>query len=658
MRFKPTPLALSIALLLAGPAVAENLTLLHVGDQESWLISAQGNVRSTTNPDRYEYYGGIDRLAGIIELERLSNAGTVLAVNAGDAFLPSVWFKASTSNPALATAYMGGQDFYDTRALRQIGFNAITFGNHEFDLGPDMAAAFARASATPYLSSNLDFSANASFQALSNVKPSEMVTTAGGHKVAIIGATTPLLNKISSPGNVSLKNFDPMASDDANLFAMGALVQEQVNLARANGATAVVLVSHLQSFQNEAKLIPTLSGIDVVVSGGGHETMANPGDSLVRNFGAEKIGINGYPQVLIDKDGNKVLAVTSSFGNRYVGVLDLQLDDVTGQVVRDAGGVPVIGGNTRMQVVSPAVISGIADPNIKAQVEAKVSAVFNESVLPVQTYLDGLKNVVIGQTEVFLNGERGAKGAPGSFVWGLRNAETNLGNLAADSLRFFGKTDIALQNGGGVRASLQAGNITAADPLAVLAFTNLVVIVNDISPERLKSLLEHGYGAASPDGNTNGRFPQISGMKVVYDSSRAVGERVRSIVLDDGTVLVMNGAPVPGAPSVSMSTIDFLANGGDGYNFSGLEVVTPTNSLLYSEALQLYLETPVLEGGLGGVVTAAKYGAENPFDFQGRQIDMAIAVPEPETWAMLLAGLGLIGLQLRRKPRIHRNLEI
>lgn len=646
MRTFVKPLALAAMLFLAGAAQAEDLTLLHVGDQESWIISAGGNSRTD--------FGGVDRLAGIIEMERLGASGSVIAVNAGDAFLPSVWFKASTANAALATAYNGGQDFYDAMALRQIGFDSITYGNHEFDLGADTAAAFAKAANTPYLSSNLDFSANGNFAAQSTL-PYTMVTTGGGHKVAIVGATTPTLGRISSPGNVSIMGHDPLASDDDNLFAMGALVQGQINHAKANGATAVVLVSHLQNYQNEVKLIPTLSGVDVVVSGGGHELMSSEAFDAITG---DATSLMPYPQVFTGADGNKVLAVTSNFGNRYVGVLDMQLDDVTGQVMRDAvTGVPLLGADTRMQVVSQAAIDA-ADAAIKAQVDAKVNAVFNESVAPVQDYLVSLTGVVIGNTEVALNGARGAKGAPGSFVWGVRNAETNLGNLAADSLRFIGQTDIAMQNGGGIRASIQAGNptggdITAADPLAVLAFTNLVVTVDGISPDQLKALLENGYGSATPDGNAAGKFPQISGMKVVYDSSRAAGDRVRSIVLDDGTVLLQEGVAVAGAPTVSMSTIDFLAKGGDGYDFAGLGLSydTPTNSYLYAEALQAYLEAPTSEGGLGGLVTAGLYGAENPFDLQGRQIDMAVAVPEAETWAMLLVGLGLVGMQLRRRTR-------
>jgi 5'-nucleotidase len=658
-RLRTVAIAVAMAIPLSAGAAAESLTLIHVGDQESWLISAAGNSRSAVNPDNLGYYGGVDRLAGVIEHERLKAGGSVIAVNGGDAFLPAVWFKASTENPALSTAYMGGQDFYDARALRQIGFDSITYGNHEFDLGPDFAAAFTKASATPYLSANLDFSANGSFSGLvgSQVLPSTIVTTTGGNNVGIVGATTPLLPQISSPGNVVVKNYDPTATADANLFALGGLIQAEVNALRAAGANTVVLVSHLQNYQNEAKLVPMLSGVDVVVSAGGHELMSDAGDPTVRNNGVpEAPAISPYPQVLTGADGRKVLVATSSFGNRYVGVLELQLDD-TGAVVRDTSWIPVLGTDTRMQVVSQGVIDGITDPAIKAAVDAKVATVFNESVAPVQDYIAGLNGVIIGTTEVPLNGARGsASGTPGSFLFGVRNAETNLGNLAADSLRFIGGTDIALQNGGGIRASIQAGsptggNITAADPLAVLPFTNLVVTVDDISPDQLKALLENGYSRVSPDGNADGRFPQISGMQVFYDSSRAAGDRVRSIMLDDGTMLLENGEAVAGAPSVSMSTIDFLARGGDGYDFAGLglDFETPTISYLYSEALQAFIAADPADGGLGGVVLASLYPVENPFDFQGRQIDIAVAVPEPETWVLMFAGLGLIGFAVRRR---------
>jgi 5'-nucleotidase len=163
---------------------------------------------------------------------------------------------------------------------------------------------------------------------------------------------------------------------------------------------------------------------------------------------------------------------------------------------------------------------------------------------------------------------------------------------------------------------------------------------------QLKDLLEHSVATASPLGAINGRFAQISGMRVEYDTTRAArnsaavaasvgsGDRVRRVVLDDGTVLVDNGAVVPGARTFSFATIDFTANGGDGYPFAlnGVVFENTVTSVTYQEALANFITTPKAQGGLkrdnvadGASVTANLYGPEVATDTGGRLIDLAIA---------------------------------
>lgn len=281
-------LAFSITMLFASNAVyAEGVTLLHVGDQESWLLSAQGNLRDNA-AQAISFYGGIDRLATVVANAQAAatNAGkTVIKLNAGDAILPGPRFTASLTN--LATAYTdGGQDFYDAIAMRQIGFDATVFGNHEFDLGPTTAARFAKVTGTTYISSNLNFDATADFSALKvagNVAPSKIITTLGGKKIGIVGATTPLLPTISSPREVNLVGYSPSNTELENLQALVPIIQAEVDRLRSTeGVNTVILMSHLQNSNNEISIVvPALSGVDLVVSGGGHELMVDPDDLLI-----------------------------------------------------------------------------------------------------------------------------------------------------------------------------------------------------------------------------------------------------------------------------------------------------------------------------------------------------------------------------------------
>jgi len=192
---------------------------------------------------------------------------------------------------------------------------------------------------------------------------------------------------------------------------------------------------------------------------------------------------------------------------------------------------------------------------------------------------------VRGFTNVYLEGER-------NFV---RNQETNLGNISADSMITVGETALpgnrfvaALKNGGGIRAQIGAvavgsgaklpplanpaagklsGGISLLDIENSMRFNNGLMLC-DVTPAGLKAILEHGVGLL---GN-QGRFPQIGGIRFSYNPALTAGSRVRSIVtLDEadnitGRILE-NGLVVPGAPTITLVTLNFLAQGGDSYPF-------------------------------------------------------------------------------------------
>ncbi len=646
MRPMLKPLALALALALPGYALAESLTVLHVGDQESWLISAQGNLRDNAG-QAISFYGGVDRLATVIaNVKTAANAAgkSVLTLNAGDSFLPGPRLTASFANLANAHPEDGGQDFYDAIAARQIGFDATTFGNHEFDLdntGP-VAARFAKVSGSTYLSVNLDFGVTPEFadlEASGKVAKSKIIATKGGKKVGIIGATTPLLPGISSPPDGIMKNWSASNTEDQNIQAMLPLVQAEIDRLRNDeGVTVVIVMSHLQSAQNEiAKMIPGLTGVDLVISGGGHELMSDPDDLLIN--GGVAPSYKTHPVYANDAAGKAVPVVTGHFGNRYVGEVNLTIDDTTGRV-------------TSLDSTRMIRVSGAAADADKVTGDATLNtAVVN----PVLNYIAALNAQVIGTSATKLNGPTHAACTPVApatrctFSAGVRNAETGLGNLVADAMRFAGKTDVAIQNGGGIRTSISAaGNVTTGDTFNILPFTNLVKRAPAMNAAQLKDILEHSVSSASPNGAVNGKFAQVSGMKVFYDTSRTprssivanvgTGDRVRRVVLDDGTVLIDNGAVVNGSRNFSFTTIDFTANGGDNYPFAANGVIFENDpfTITYQEALANYIKAPKANGGLqrddaseGDEITINMYGLENQYDAYGRLVDQAIAVVTP-----------------------------
>lgn len=624
-------LAFSITLLFAADAAfAEGVTLLHVGDQESWLLSAQGNLRDNAG-QAISFYGGIDRLATVIknaETVASGNGRFVLKLNAGDAFLPGPRFTASLDN--LASAYTdGGQDFYDAIAMRQIGFDATVFGNHEFDLGPTIAARYAKVAGTTYLSTNLNFDATADFSALKQtgvVAPSKVVTTNNGKKIGIVGATTPLLPSISSPGAINLLGYNASNTEQQNLLALVAIIQTEVNRLKNEGVNTIILMSHLQNAANEINtVVPALTGVDLVVSGGGHELMTDP-DDLVINGGVAP-SFTTHPVYATDLAGKQVPVLTGHFGNRYVGEVNLTIDDNTGALASID--------STRMLRVTGAAAD--ADKVVGDE------ALFNNVVTPISHYIAALNAQIIGTTAVKLNGptQTTCTPAPCIFVAGVRNAETGLGSLVADAMRFAGNADVAIQNGGGIRTNIaNAGNVSIGDTFNVLPFTNLVKRAATMNAMQLKDILEHAYADTSPVGRANGRYAQVSGMQVTYKSDNTArttlgtGNRILRVVLDDGTVLIDGGEVVNATRSFSFATIDFTANGGDGYPFAANSVVFENSpfTITYQEALANFILTPKANGGLGRTnvrdgdeITSNIYGLENQYDMQGRLIDVAIA---------------------------------
>jgi len=663
--FKLKQLSFLIATaFVANTAFAEGVTVLHVGDQETWLLSAQGNLRDNAG-QAISFYGGIDRLATVIANAQTaaSAAGkTVIKLNAGDAFLPGPRFTASLTN--LSTAYTdGGQDFYDAIAMRQIGFDATVFGNHEFDLGPNTAARFAEIAGTTYLSTNLNFDATTEFSTLKTagkVAPSKIVTTLGGKKIGIVGATTPLLPSISSPGAVNLFGYSPANTELENLQALVPIIQAEVNRLRSSeGVNTVILMSHLQNANNEISIVvPALTGVDLVVSGGGHELMKDS-DDLEINGGVAPT-FNTHPVYATDASAKLVPVLTGHFGNRYVGEVNITINDTTGELTSVD--------STRMIRVT-GLPAGIADNPLTAGINELTlgdadrvvgNATLNANVVaPVAAYINALNAQIIGTTATKLNGPTHTSCTPVApatrcvFTAGVRNAETGLGNLVADAMRFAGNADVAIQNGGGIRTNIAAaGNVSVGDTFNVLPFTNLVKRAPSMNATQLKDLLEHAYALNGPNGANNGRYAQVSGMQVTYDTTKTArasaatlasvgtGNRIRRVVLDDGTVLVDNGLVVNTTRTFSFATIDFTANGGDGYPFA-LNNVAFENSpftITYQEALANYIQTPKAAGGLGrdtaadgDEITTNMYGLENQYDNVGRLIDAAIAVTTPGT---------------------------
>jgi 5'-nucleotidase/UDP-sugar diphosphatase len=567
------------------------LTVLHNNDGESQVINA--------GPDLADF-GGAARFKAVVDdlkweavhgpwTQRGAKRGVVM-VSSGDNFLAGPEFNASLVH---------GVPFYDTIAMQLIGYDAVNLGNHDFDFGPDVLADFLAGytSPPPYVSANLDFSAEPRLQAYVDagvIVPSTIVKERG-ELVGIIGLETPNLPFISSPRNV-------VVSDD-----LVNIVQGQVDMLEGQGVDKIILAGHLQNILNDIDLASQLNGVDVIIAGGGDELLANPGDLLIPGDETEVYGV--YPQSAVDADGDTVPVVTTSGEYRYVGKLVVGFDKKGEVVAIDetrSGPVRVATGNCNG--TTPCDDAVEPDPTMQALV-----------VDPVEAHVATLAENVIGNSDVALDGLRNS----------VRSMETNEGNLIADALRWqaeqtaadFGapQPDVALQNGGGIRNNtiIPAGDITELDTFDMVPFPNFVTVVHDIPRAQFKEILENAVACtqdADFDLNENcgsGRFAQISGFSFTWTASGTglildldgnvitPGTRIVDVTLDDGTPIVVGGV-VQDGPAINIATIDFLARSGDQYPYRGADF-TPLGAS-YQQALANYIVNP-----LAGLITAADY---------------------------------------------------
>lgn len=185
---------------------------------------------------------------------------------------------------------------------------------------------------------------------------------------------------------------------------------------------------------------------------------------------------------------------------------------------------------------------------------------------------------VVGRTAVELNGERG----------NIRTGETNLGNLITDAMRAKFDADAAITNGGGIRASIDQGEITQGEVITVLPFGNTTILM-ELSGADIKAALEHGV---SEYPATEGLFPQVSGIKFTFDGDAESGNRVQRVWV--------NGEMLDPNKMYTVATNDFMKAGGDGYSmFADAPIVSEAGGL--EEVLMEYIEAnapvaPEVEG--------------------------------------------------------------
>ncbi len=413
--------------------------------------------------------------------------------------------------------------------LETMGVDAMVLGNHEFDDGPEGLIEFLDIVKFPVIGGNVDTSGN---NALAGRVPNTVVLEVAGEKIGIVAALTTDTLEIAAPGP-TIKITEEIAS-----------VQAQVDTLTAEGVNKIILLSHV-GFGKDIELAQAVTGIDAVV--GGHT------NTYLSATDAKRAG--PYPTWVNGPDGALVPVVHAYAFGKYLGNLELEFDA--------AGNVTHAGGDTI-----------VLDASV-AEDEALVARIA-ELEGPIQEKM----GEVVAQSAATIDGERA----------NCRARECEMGNLVADAMLDRVKSQgvtIAIQNGGGVRASIDAGDVTMGEVLTVLPFQNTLATFQ-IDGAGIMAALENGVSQVE-DGA--GRFPQVAGLKFTWDPASAPGSRIKSVMVDEGDGFVA----LDEAKLYSVVTNNYVRGGGDGYK-------------IFRDGLNAYDYGPGLE-----VVVAEFLAAQGPY---------------------------------------------
>ena len=379
--------------------------------------------------------------------------------------------------------------------MNKLGYDGMTVGNHEFDDGPETLRAFMDAVNFPVLMAN----ANVDMEPeLKGRLQKSTVIERSGHKIGLIGLVTEDVVDISSPGD--------------NIIFTDAItaVQAEVDSLTAAGVGIIILMSH-SSYEIDKEIAANTTGVDVIVGGHDNAYLSNVSDRAK----------GPYPTVV-----NGTQIVQAYAYGKYLGELSVVFND-DGEIMSASG--------------EPITIDGSVNEN------SQIVARLDELEKPITD----LKETLVGNVSTSLNGDRAV----------CRIQECDMGNMITDAMRAAGMEkgySIALANSGGIRASLDAGQVTLGEIMTILPFQNTMSTFK-VTGKQLLAAIENGVSQVE-DGS--GRFPQVSGMRFSFDASKPANERVTSIEIEEsnGTFSALNLYGTYG-----MVSNNFIRAGGDGY---------------------------------------------------------------------------------------------
>jgi 2',3'-cyclic-nucleotide 2'-phosphodiesterase / 3'-nucleotidase / 5'-nucleotidase len=455
------------------------------GQLDTWrsIKDKDGNV--------VDYSGGIEYLAAYLKEREATNPANTLMLAAGD--------QVGASAPVSALL----QDEPTIRFMNEIGFDAATIGNHEFDEGvPEMLRLIngGEHPATvekygkfegadfPYVAANVEYKDTGKL-----VLDPYTIKEVDGVKVGIIGVVTTETPNIVIPKAVK----DVVFTDEVTA------INKYTKELQAKGVKSIVVLAHN----------PGSSKTDGTEAAGEVVDFAKKVDPEV------DVIYGAHDHKYLRATVNGITVVQSwSYGTAFSDI-DLYIDPTTGDVIKD---------KTKADVVDTLHSKIEADAKIKTELDE-----YKEAVAPIVNEVIGVAGMELTRTP-------------------NESGEQILGNIIADAMRAEMKTDMAFMNPGGIRNDLNKGEITWGELFGVQPFGNDLVKMT-VTGEIIRELLNQQW--ADP---TRAKMLQISGLHYTYDDTLEPGKRILDIYLENGKKIDPTG-------DYTITVNNFMAGGGDGY---------------------------------------------------------------------------------------------
>jgi 5'-nucleotidase len=535
-------------------AKALDLTILHINDHHSHLDAESTtltlkNAAGASQTVTVEL-GGFARVTAAIEA--LAGASkNVLKLHAGDAITGDLYFTQSEGKA-------------DADMMNTVCFDAFSIGNHEFDSANAGLVKFidylhAGTCKTPVLSANIQPAAGSP---LASRMGSYKIIEKDGEKIGVVGLTVKDKTQFASRPDATTQFSDETTS-----------AQGVIDELKQRGVNKIVLLSHL-GYAADKTIAAKLSGVDVIIGGDSH-TLLGP-DSMT-GFGLTPSG--AYPTQTTDKDGKKVCVAQAWQYSYVVGALDVKFD-ASGNVTSCSGNPQVLVGDTYK--VGSVAASDADATAYRSQLNASgvfrittPSAAATTVLAPYKAAKDALGLQVAGTTtdNLCLRRVPGAKrDTSRSSLGDVCNKDAtviaqggDIQQLVAEAFleqgQRFGGADISLQNAGGVRVDIAAGDITVGKVYTLLPFKNTLYRLV-MTGAQMKAALEDGVDSVL-NGTGSGAYPYTGGLRFAVDMNQAKGSRISNLELRDSTG---TWKPFDLAASYKVITNNFTAEGGDKYD--------------------------------------------------------------------------------------------